>query len=312
MKLLLVLWGDGVVPFREEIVELDGCSNDGFHFVRRFPTGFVDSVDHIHSRAKSGTRGRLPHQFDDSLQRIKQHARADAAQMRKQTTLDRIVFRAVTRVVGHTNGHLRAVGNQLKIVLEKILAGRVAAAAIKQQQHAARLRIRLLSDAIPVPLNTVARELRRITRQTKIYVPAVANQIVDAVRNQHAFGPRRKVVIKRTKRSVTTHPTRAEQLAQMLFRLGINGEHRRSLGLERVDQGGNVAELSIAIFRSTTCEDFANLPPSQLLLVHPAADKIVAGRRLHRGQFAFDSRRSQVGEANRFVVGITCGTSFDE
>ena len=188
MKLLHELWYDGVVPFWKQVGELHGCSNGFLHRVGRFAASFVDSPNNVHGCAKARSRARFSHQLDDMLQGIKQHARAGSAQVRKKATLDQIVFGTIARIVSHANRHVRLIGNRLKIVFEKILTGRVTAAAIEQQQHRTRIGKGLLANAIPILLNTVAGKLRRVVRQAKVHMPTIANRIVNAVRNQHAFG----------------------------------------------------------------------------------------------------------------------------
>ena len=57
--------------------------------------------------------------------------------------------------------------------------------------------VRLPANSIPIPLNAVACELRCVVRQTEVHMSAIAHGIIDTVRNQHALGQGRKVVIER-------------------------------------------------------------------------------------------------------------------
>lgn len=91
--------------------------------------------------------------------------------------------------MGDLNGDPDAVCHFLQVVLENIFARRVAPAAVKQQQQRIRIWVTLFADAVPLPIHTVARKFRSIARQTDIHMPAVANRIEDAVRNDDSFGP---------------------------------------------------------------------------------------------------------------------------
>ena len=82
----------------------------------------------------------------------------------EKTTLDRIVFRAVRRVVSDANIHTDAVGKLLKIVLENILPRRIASATITGYQDRRCVGVSLFADPIPIPFETIACKLGRVPR----------------------------------------------------------------------------------------------------------------------------------------------------
>ena len=104
--------------------------------------------------------------------------------MGKEPPFNRIVLRTITRVVRHPNFHANLVGQQLQIMLEDIGVRGVAAATIAQPQDRGRLRITLLANAVPIPAKAVARKLAGVVGQAEVNMPAVADPIVNAVRNQ--------------------------------------------------------------------------------------------------------------------------------
>ena len=55
-------------------------------------------------------------------------------------------------------------------------------------------------------------------------MPPVAHPIVNTVRNQHAVSPTGKVMIEGVEGVRAAHATGPKQLAQMLFRFGVNRE----------------------------------------------------------------------------------------
>ena len=141
--------------------------------------------------------------------------------MGKEPPFNRIVLRTITRVVRHPNFHANLVGQQLQIMLEDIGVRGVAAATIAQPQDRGRLRITLLANAVPIPAKAVARKLAGVVGQAEVNMPAVADPIVNAVRNQHPLGPAGKIMIERVKRLATAAAPGPKQLAEVLFRFRV-------------------------------------------------------------------------------------------
>jgi len=85
-------------------------------------------------------------------------------------------------------------------VFEQISVGRIAAATVAQQQDRRRVWVALFANTIPAPLKAVGGELARLMRQAQVDVPAIAEQIVDAVGNHFPVGPTGKVMIEGVER----------------------------------------------------------------------------------------------------------------
>lgn len=134
-------------------MKLNRVAKLGFDRFGRLASRFLDSADDVYGGAKSLTRGCFPHQFHHASKRIKKQAGTHTTDLRKETPLDEMVLRTVARIICHASGHSGRVDDTLKIVLEKTLAGRVAAAAVSQQQHRLSICVGLLADAIPIPLH---------------------------------------------------------------------------------------------------------------------------------------------------------------
>ena len=90
-------------------------------------------------------------------------------------------------------------------------------------------------------------------------MPTVAHPIVHTVWNEHAVGPAGKIMIAGVKRLRAAHSTGPKELAQMLFRVGVN----RKIGIASCfvlsDQTGDPLELRITVWGVTTGEVFGNL-----------------------------------------------------
>lgn len=95
--------------------------------------------------------------------------------------------------------------------------------------------------------------------QAEVDVAAVAGQVVDAVRNDHAGGPTGEVVVERAEGPLRPHATLAIELSEVLLGLGIQGKH----GIARVEvlalQFRNALELRLAIGRPPPASTFAIL-----------------------------------------------------
>ena len=171
---------------------------------------------------RNPARGGFAHHGDDGGERVEQAALTGAGDMGKEPPFNRIVLRTITRVVRHPNFHANLVGQQLQIMLEDIGVRGVAAATIAQPQDRGRLRITLLANAVPIPAKAVARKLAGVVGQAEVNMPAVADPIVNAVRNQHPLGPAGKIMIERVKRLATAAAPGPKQLAEVLFRFRVN------------------------------------------------------------------------------------------
>ena len=128
MNYCRMLGNGSIVPFGQQVIEYD--FQVVLDFIGGIAAGFVESPDHVDRRFQSSTRCRFSHQVDDGFHRVKQHACASATDVRKQTSLNRVVFRAIAGVMGHANFNADGVGQGLQLMFENVPIRRVAAAAI--------------------------------------------------------------------------------------------------------------------------------------------------------------------------------------
>ena len=99
---------------------------------------------------------------------------------------DRVVFRAIGRVMRHANRNLDLVDQALQILLENIMSHVVAAASVAQQQDRLCPRVGGLSIAPPPQQNTVASEFARVVAEAQGDMAEVAFAIVQTVRNDQS------------------------------------------------------------------------------------------------------------------------------
>jgi len=130
-----------------------------FHFVCGVASRLIAASNDVDRGSQSGRSGCATHEIDNGLDCIEKHAAASSPKMGKETSLNRIVLRAVRRIVGHANRQPDRIAQTLQVVFENVLAGRIATAAVAGQQNRSCIAVALLSDPIPVPPKTVTGEL---------------------------------------------------------------------------------------------------------------------------------------------------------
>src|SRR3954447_5343879 len=110
------LGNSAIVPSREDAVK------DDLHVLlesrRILPAGFVDLVKDVYFDLQSGRRFGLGHVVPDRLQRAEDHSSTRPGQMWEQAVLNRIVLRAVGRVMGYSDLDAKPVRQSLEILLE--------------------------------------------------------------------------------------------------------------------------------------------------------------------------------------------------
>jgi integrase len=186
-----------------------------------------------------------------------------------------------------------------------------AAALLPPQSNSRRMervRITLATDAVPVPLQTVARKLAGVMRQSQVDVSSISGRIVDAMRNQHAVRPTGEVVIKRLRSPAAL----AKQLTQELFRLSIHGKVRLPDGVVLVDQVSNVKKLRVPVGGTSPGDRLLEFSQSHVLFPLPHPNRIVGDRRPQAVHLHFETLRSQVCKDDRLFVRITARPGLQE
>lgn len=135
-------------------------------------------------------------------------------------------------------------------------------------------------------------------------MPAIADLIVIAVRNDHAVSPARKVMIERLKCFAAANSSGSKEMTQMLFRFCIHRKLRVACSRVLVDQFANSFKLRIPIGRRTSRQNFADLPQFQSFVVHPFSDRVVAHGSTHGGQLQRKRRRRKICKHNVSVIRI--------
>ena len=122
------LRGSGVVPFWQEVIELDG------HVLPErlgiLTPGFKNFADDADSDLQASSGFRFCHVVFGGFDRFQRHTPAGTGHMREQAVFNRVVFGAIGRVVGDAYCQVQAVRQCLQVLLEQVRGGTVAAATV--------------------------------------------------------------------------------------------------------------------------------------------------------------------------------------
>ena len=217
---------------------------------------------------------------------------------------DRIVLRAVGRIVGDAQFDLQVVRQSLQVFLEQVVCGAVASAAIAQDQQARRGGVSRAAVLLPPLGEAVAAEFAGVVAGVQVDVGVPARQIVDAVRNQFAVSPRwenRGRMFRRSARcrsgrrgesSPARRPSRPSKKQRLLFR--VDAEDRLARVLELAPQPGDVLELSVAIRMVSPRDLLPCRAASDLELSQQTTDHAATGRSSRVDQPALQFSQRQV------------------
>ncbi len=120
-------FGEGaVIPFWQVGVEED--FHGLFEVLGTSTAGCVTLFQNVHRDTQARASLRSFDELPRNFHRVKNHPLAGPREMRKHAMLDRIVLRAVRRIVRHANFQPQTRGQPLQILLEQVLLRAVASA----------------------------------------------------------------------------------------------------------------------------------------------------------------------------------------
>src|SRR5210317_1758287 len=144
------------------------------------------------------------------------------------------------------------VDQGLEILLEDMCCSSVATPAVAQPQDRAGIGVAAFANAVPIPAKTVTGKPACIVTQADGDMAAIANQVIDPVRDDDSISPTRKIMIERLERLRCPHSACSIQHSKAFLCFGINRENRvpgvNVLGL----QVRNPSELSVPVTGTST------------------------------------------------------------
>ena len=145
--------------------------------------------------------------------------------MWKESTFNRIVLGAVAGIVCDPHLDANVVDQRLKVLFEDMRSRRITASTVAQPQDRRGMGIALLADAVPIPFKTVTSKETCIATQANIDVSAIANQVVNPVRNDDSVGPTGEIMVECLERLRRPCTSCSIQHTETFFGLGIDREN---------------------------------------------------------------------------------------
>ena len=132
---------------------------------------------------------------------LEDHPLTGTSQVAEQPVLDRVVLRAIRRVVRHPDLHPHPSDQPLQVLLEQVRGWRCCC---PPPSHSSRIdgrpRVQRPPVTLPPALDAVAGELAGVVAGAQVHVAAVALHVVQPVRDDHARGGTGEVVVERLDR----------------------------------------------------------------------------------------------------------------
>ena len=104
----------------------------------------------------------------DDVECAKHHAGPGACDMRKKAVFNRVVLRAMRRIMRYTNRNVDPVDQSLQVFLENVMTTVIASSAVAQQQNRLGVGVRPLAVPLPPHAEAVASELTRVVTDCRV------------------------------------------------------------------------------------------------------------------------------------------------
>lgn len=134
--------------------------------------------------------------------------------------------------MSHSNLDPQSVSQTLQLFFEDVSVGRIAAAAVAQDQQPRGVRVSLAAMLLPPLSQAFARELAGVVAGAQCQMRPVRRDVVDAIRDHRAGRRAGEVVIVHTHFVARVPLAVAIERPQMLLLFRIDAEHR----LARVEE----------------------------------------------------------------------------
>lgn len=221
--------------------------------------------------------------------------------------LNRIVLRAVRRIVRQPNLHLNPGRQLLQMVFEHVSTRRITAAPIAQNQNRSRVRIRLSPIVFPPMTDAVAGEETRVVARSQVDVADVSDGIVEAVRINYALGRCRKVVIQSDDRLLSVQSPRAKQIADKLLLFSVDTDD----GIARVFVFSpplrDLAELLFALRMTLGGQLFLGLASAEMMPSEQGGYRGEGNPETVEDEFRTQVAKGKVGPTHAWPHRIACG-----
>src|SRR4051794_6881917 len=188
----------------------------------------VHLLEDTHLDLRARGRTGLRHVVPDRPQRPEDHPEARPGHMGEEPVLDRVVLRAVRRIVRHPDLEPQPIGQPLQLLLEDVPRGAVAPAAVAEHQQLRRTGIGRPPVALPPRRQAVAGQLAGVVAGVQVDEAPVEPHVVDPVGDHRARTHAAEVVVVDLDGALRLDHPPAVEVADQLLLLGVDADHRQS------------------------------------------------------------------------------------
>ena len=135
-----------------------------------------------------GRRVGFRHQFLDQRHTGENDALTSSGDVREEAVFDGVVFGTVGWIVGNANFNPNFIGQRLQVLLEQVVTGTVATAAIAQDQNGGGVGVEFATVGIPPVAKAITSELTGVMAGTQLDVAHIELQVVEAVGDDDPLG----------------------------------------------------------------------------------------------------------------------------
>jgi hypothetical protein len=146
--------------------------------------------------------------------------------MGKEAVLDRVMLRAVGRIMRHPDIQSQPSGEVLQRLLEHLSVGGVAASAIAEQQQATGVRKVLAAMLAPPVGDTIAAKCTGVVTGVEVEIPVVPRYVITPMGNQFAFPRAGKIMVEDLDGRLGVGMTVSRTIPEQFLFLGVEADDR--------------------------------------------------------------------------------------
>lgn len=215
--------------------------------LRALAPQLIGFVEETRSDLQAGLGARGLNGLEGALGGFQDESAPGLLDVAEQAMLDRVPLGGVGRIVGNAQAQPHALGEGDQVFFETQRPGGIGAATVQQQEQFGGVRVERREVRLPGQGDGVTDEGAGLARGAQGDEGLVEAHVVDAVRDEPPGGQVAEIMVVDHLRCGAVTATTAVQAPEEFLLFGVDTEHGRALHPRQAAQGGDVAELCIAL-----------------------------------------------------------------
>ncbi len=293
-----------IIPLGQEIIKNN--THILLEIGGHFSTCFIGFVNHMDKCFQASRGVSFLHQFLDQRHRGENDALTSAGDVREEAVFDGIVFGTVGGIVGNANFDPNFIGQRLQVLLEQVVTGTVAAAAITQDQNGGGVGIKLATIGVPPMAKAITREFTGVMTVAQLDVAHIELQVVEAVWDDDVLGVTVEIMVVGVQFCQSIQLSVPIEVADRHLLFGIHTDNRVASHFKFGLEPGDVLKLLIAVFDLWLQTGFLlSFAAAVVMLFEQLVDHILADGNIVLDPQQFDNlARRQVRPAHCLIHGV--------